>query len=178
MSELQSCEAFKTFDRWCRSTDLSRRFCLNKAVSRDHTGGFIFCALLSLTHFLCENALGSLLAWDRLRRTGRKAEAKRVISKYLFPEAGVIRVLTLGKAKQTRLSPSCPLHSLTSQVLRRIRQRASSVMHLKTMKCNPFCLIASLEDPDMFNRPEQRVRLHWHGALLYQNSFKCWKLNC
>ncbi len=112
--------------------------------------------------------------WDRLRRTGRKAEAKRVISKHLFLEAGVIRVLTLGKAKQTRLSPSCPLHSLTSQVLRRIRQRAS-VMHLKTMKCNPFCLIASLEDPDMFNRPEQRVRLHWHGALQYQNSFKCWK---
>lgn len=175
MSELQSYKAFKT-DQWCRSTDHSRRFCLNKAVSRDHTG-VIFCALLSLTHFLCENALGSLLDWDRLRRTGRKAEAKRGISKHLFLEAGIIRVLTLGKAKQTRLSPSCPLHSLTSQVLRRIRQRAS-VMHLKTMKCNPFCLIASLEDPDMFNRPEQRVRLHWHGALQYQNSFKCWKSNC
>lgn len=72
--------------------------------------------------------------------------------KHLFPEAGVICVLTLGKAKRTRLNPSCPLHSLTSQVLRRIRQRAS-VMHLKTMKCNPFCLIASLEDPDMFNSP-------------------------
>ncbi|KAI5107080.1 calcipressin-1a isoform X2 [Silurus meridionalis] len=30
-------------------------------------------------------------------------------------------------------------------------------MHLKTMKCNPFCLIASLEDLDMFNRPEARA---------------------
>lgn len=174
MSELQSYEAFKTFDRWCRSTDYSRRFCLNKAVSRDHRtktqGLYFFCALLSLTHFLSENAQGSLLDWDRLRRTGRKAAAKRLIAKHLFPEAGVIRVLTLGKAKRTRLNPSCPLRSLTSQVLRRIRQRAS-VMHLKTMKCNPFCLIASLEDPDMFNRPEERVRLHWHGALQYQNSF-------
>ncbi|XP_051564178.1 calcipressin-1-like isoform X2 [Myxocyprinus asiaticus] len=30
-------------------------------------------------------------------------------------------------------------------------------MHLKTMKCNPFCLIASLEDPDMFNSPVERT---------------------
>ncbi|XP_028847161.1 calcipressin-1a isoform X2 [Denticeps clupeoides] len=30
-------------------------------------------------------------------------------------------------------------------------------MHLKTMKCNRFCLIASVEDPDMFNRPEARA---------------------
>ncbi|TRY84849.1 hypothetical protein DNTS_002287 [Danionella cerebrum] len=69
---------------------------------------------------------------------------------------GVFCVLTLGKAKRTRLSPSCPLHSLTSQVLQRIRHQAS-VMHLKTMKCNPFCLVASLEDPDMFNRTVERA---------------------
>ncbi|XP_072542254.1 calcipressin-1a isoform X2 [Salminus brasiliensis] len=31
-------------------------------------------------------------------------------------------------------------------------------MHLKTMKCNRFCLVASLEDQDMFNRPEARAR--------------------
>lgn len=30
-------------------------------------------------------------------------------------------------------------------------------MHLKTMKCNRFCLIASIEDLDMFNRPEARA---------------------
>ncbi|KAL7865862.1 hypothetical protein SRHO_G00111090 [Serrasalmus rhombeus] len=60
------------------------------------------------------------------------------------------------RAKRTPLlHPSCPLRSLTPQVLRRI-QRAS-VMHLKTMKCNRFCLIASLEDQDMFNRPEARA---------------------
>lgn len=162
----------------CSLTELSRRLIcsagaqtiLEDSLSQENSvtwpqcknaRGFIFSALLSLTHFLCENTLGSLLDWGCLKRTGRKAEAKRVILKHLFPEAGFIRVLTLGKAKRTRLSPSCPLHSLTSQVLRKIRQRAS-VMHLKTMKCNPFCLIASLEDPDMFNRPEQRVRLHWH----------------
>ncbi|XP_041932502.1 calcipressin-1a isoform X2 [Alosa pseudoharengus] len=30
-------------------------------------------------------------------------------------------------------------------------------MHLKSMKCNRFCLIASLEDPDMFNQPQARA---------------------
>ncbi|XP_062861697.1 calcipressin-1a isoform X2 [Trichomycterus rosablanca] len=30
-------------------------------------------------------------------------------------------------------------------------------MHLKTMKCNPFCLIASLEDVNLFNRPDARA---------------------
>lgn len=37
MSELQSYQAFQTFDRWCMSTDDSRRFSLNIAASRDHS---------------------------------------------------------------------------------------------------------------------------------------------
>lgn len=37
MSELQSYQAFQTFDRWCRSTGDSRRFSLGKVASRDHS---------------------------------------------------------------------------------------------------------------------------------------------
>ncbi|KPP62588.1 calcipressin-1-like, partial [Scleropages formosus] len=37
------------------------------------------------------------------------------------------------------------------------RRLAIPIMHLKTMKCNQFCLIASLADRDLFNRLEVRA---------------------
>lgn len=80
--------------------------------------------------------------------------------------------LTLGKASRpapSRARPSCPLRTVQHLLLRKIGLRHTSAsaaaasttlpnMHLKSMKCNRFCLIASLEDPDMFNQPQARVR--------------------
>jgi len=180
MSDLQSYEAFPTLYRWCGSTDYSRRFSLNKTASRDHSS---LQRRWAYSYFLYSvwpisflQMLKALCGTETTREGQGKQERRGWFRKHLFPKAGVIRVLTLGKSKRTRLNPSCPLRSLTSQVLRRIRQRAS-IMHLKTMKCNPFCLIASLEDLDMFNRPEERVRLHWHGALQYLNSLSTLNTN-
>lgn len=81
--------------------------------------------------------------------------------------------LTLGKASRPappRARPSCPLRTVQHLLLSKIGLRHTSAsaaaaasttlpnMHLKSMKCNRFCLIASLEDPDMFNQPQARVR--------------------
>lgn len=81
--------------------------------------------------------------------------------------------LTLGKASRPvapSARPSCPLRTVQHLLLRKIGLRHTSAaaaaaasttlpnMHLKSMKCNRFCLIASLEDPDMFNQPQARVR--------------------
>lgn len=78
--------------------------------------------------------------------------------------------LTLGKANRpaSRARPSCPLRTIQNLLLRRIglshaaanagTTTTSANMHLKSVKCNRFCLIASLEDPDMFNQPQARVR--------------------
>lgn len=79
--------------------------------------------------------------------------------------------VTLGKATHLRFPPSSPSSpspppllsrcALSSAVRwRRLRLAAAApaAMHIKTTKCNRFCLVASVANQEVFNRPEAQVK--------------------
>lgn len=49
--------------------------------------------------------------------------------------------------------------NLTSSIKwKRFRLPGSHIMHIKTTKCNHFCLVASVTNQEVFNHPEVQVR--------------------
>ncbi|CAB1327764.1 unnamed protein product [Coregonus sp. 'balchen'] len=72
---------------------------------------------------------------------------------------------------------TCHLHprpssqTLTSRIIRwkGLCLPALPIMHLKTTKCNAFCLVASVTNQEVFDRPEsrsfRRVRINFSDAL-------------
>lgn len=98
--------------------------------------------------------------------------------------------VTLGKAtlfRSPRFPPSSSLSSpssslppsklasrcaLTSGIgWRRFRLPGSPIMHIKTTKCNRFCLVASVTNQEVFNRSEAQVRTKAAVNYLRNRSF-------
>lgn len=77
------------------------------------------------------------------------------------------RVVTLGKAKVLQPRPSSSSTSLTVAALhrtlnsvircKRLQIGGSPVMHIKTTKCNRFCLVASVTNRELFHHSEVQV---------------------
>lgn len=126
------------------------------------TSSFDVLLILAVTYFRHQPQPWHQKTAKRERRERKLHLTGKLKKTRIYFWSGSLSALTLGKAKRT------PFRFLTSQVRCRIRQ--ASIMHLKTMKCNRFCLIASLEDLDMFNRPEARV--------LYFTAFRKWSCLC
>ena len=107
----------------------------------------------------------------------------------------LILCVTLGKAtlsRSPRFPPSSSSSSLpsTSSSLRgvlshcdltssikwkRFRLPGSQIMHIKTTKCNHFCLVASVTNQEVFNHPEVQVRqvCSDYGELTFHWGFCC-----
>lgn len=103
------------------------------------------------------------------RRGGSKGNGK---NKFFFVVVGTrsSSTLTLGKAAQP--PHTCHLHpssqTLTSRIIRwkGLCLPALPIMHLKTTKCNAFCLVASVTSQEVFDRPESRVRRLYMSPLI------------
>lgn len=103
------------------------------------------------------------------RRGGSKGNGK---NKFFFVVVGTrsSSTLTLGKAAQP--PHTCHLHpssqTLTSRIIRwkGLCLPALPIMHLKTIKCNAFCLVASVTNQEVFDRPESRVRRLYMSPLI------------
>lgn len=93
--------------------------------------------------------------------------------------------VTLGKAtllQPPRLPPSSSSSSLSLPSLKsvsasrcyltsnikwkRFRLSGLPTMHIKTTKCNRFCLVASVTNQEVFNRPKVQVRVYFLVLLL------------
>lgn len=92
---------------------------------------------------------------------------------------GTIRCLcssvTLGKATVLQPRPSSSSTSLTVTALhrtlnsvigwKRLRIGGSPVMHIKTTKCNRFCLVASVTSRELFHHSEVQVTVRCHSRI-------------
>lgn len=129
---------------------------------------------------MCRTAFLTLWTWCTVGTEGGKtaaAHVKPVLGKnpttVLF---GTSRCLcssvTLGKATVLQPRPSSSSTSLTVTALhrtlnsvirwKRLQIGGSPVMHIKTTKCNRFCLVASVTSRELFHHSEVQVTVRCH----------------
>lgn len=146
----------------------------------DVTGHFCLVLHLARTAGFCSSLSGVwTVQTEREKRKGEFEEGnRRGGSKgngknkgyFFFVGTRSPSTLTLGKAAQP--PHTCHLHpssqTLTSRIIRwkGLCLPALPIMHLKTIKCNAFCLVASVTNQEVFDRPESRVRRLYMSPLI------------